>query len=158
MLESMTHYKPLYHWNQSPDMKIIVLHILRRFSSQAWCCRWTYSAEVLHWKESKCAHSGKMFVIYLYLPSYTPFGLVLMFWKICHLKCMTNPESNSEDGERLTCSQSAHFMGEELSAYHFILLSRALNILHNPWAPFQLTFSIYFLFYSGLPGPESFLS
>lgn len=46
MLGSMTHYKPLYHCNQSPDMKIIVLHIQCHFPSQAWCFRRAYSAEV----------------------------------------------------------------------------------------------------------------
>lgn len=39
MLESMTHYKPLYHCNQSPDMKIIVLSTASLFPSQAQCSR-----------------------------------------------------------------------------------------------------------------------
>lgn len=35
MLGSMTHYRPLYDCNQSPDMKMIRLHMQCLFPSQA---------------------------------------------------------------------------------------------------------------------------
>lgn len=76
--------------------------------------------KVSHWKERKCMHSGKMFVLMLVSTTLHTFWVKLEdVWRVCHLKCMTNPESDSEDGERLTCSQSTHFMGEELSGLPF---------------------------------------
>lgn len=77
------------------------------------------------------------------------------FWRVCHLKCVTNPESDSGAGGRLTCSQNAHFMGEVLLGSQALLPSSALNVSLNPGALFHLTFPFYSLFYFPLISQDS---
>ena len=73
---------------------------------------------------------------------------------------MTNPESHSEDGERYTCSQNAHFMGEELSGLLFYsTFECSEHIAQSKSSISAYAFILFYsLFFSDLPEPESFLS
>lgn len=102
-------------------------------------------------KEPRASWKGVCFNIYVCFARLCTLWLISRkFWRVCHLKRVANPESDSGGGGGLTCSRNAHFMGEALPGPQSLLLPGAPHAWLDPGALFQSKFPSYFLFYFSL--------